>query len=136
AELLYRQDRHAEALEEIEPLLEIPGLVSPESQRFAGELSMRVGDPQRALRWLRSALAAMPGDRATLDLAMHAWGRLGDHEDARNALDALLSTSSEQEQLWRARFAVESDPEAAAAVIKRWMAAHPDSINAHEAQAR
>lgn len=136
AELMYRQDRHAEALEEIEPLLEIPGLVSPESQRFAGELAMRVDDPQRALRWLRSALAAMPADRATLDLAMQAWGRLGDHEDARNALEALLSTSPEQEQLWRARFAVESDPELAGAVIERWMAAHPDSINAHEAQAR
>lgn len=136
AELMVRQGRPQEALEELEPLLEMPGLASAESQRFAGELAMRLDDPQRALRWLRAALAAMPADRRTLDLAMAAWGRLGDTEDARNALEALLSTSPEVDQLWHARFSVEGDAAAAAAVLGRWMAAHPDSVAAHEGRLR
>ena len=136
AELMYRQGRPEEALEELEPLLEMPGQASAESQRFAGEMAMRLGDPARALRWLRAALAAMPADRRTLDLAMQAWSRLGGQEDARNALEALLSTSPDVGQLWHARFSIESDPAAAAAVLERWMSAHPDAVEAHEGRMR
>lgn len=136
AELMVRQGRPAEALEELEPLLDMPGLATPDTQRFAGELALRLGDPERALRWLRGALAAMPADRRTLDLAMAAWGRLGNTDDARNALEALLSTSPEVGQLWHARFSVEGDASAAAAVLERWMAAHPDAVEAHEGRMR
>src|SRR5690606_14258823 len=93
AEMLFRQGRFAEALDELEPMLELPGQASPEARRFAGQLAMRIGQPERALRWLREALGAMPADDLTLDLAMQAWSRLGDAEGARNALEALLSTS-------------------------------------------
>src|SRR5690606_16447 len=53
AELLFRQQRYGEALDEIEPLLEVPGQASPESRRFAGEMAMVTNQPERALRWLR-----------------------------------------------------------------------------------
>src|SRR5690606_32879736 len=117
-----------------EPLLELPGHGSPESHRFAGLLAMRIGQPERALRWLRGALAAMPSDEASLDLAMQAWSSLGDPEGARNALEALLSTSPEVGLLWRARLSVETARPARAEVLERWLAAQPDSIEALEAR--
>ncbi|MFZ7095046.1 tetratricopeptide repeat protein [Luteimonas dalianensis] len=134
AELLYRQQRFEEALDEIEPMLELPEHASPEGRRFAGHLAMRIGQPERALRWLRGALAAMPADEATLDMAMQAWSRLGDPDDARNALEALLSTSPGVDLLWRARLSVETTPQTRAGVLERWLAARPDSIEAREAQ--
>ncbi|NLG60067.1 MAG: tetratricopeptide repeat protein [Gammaproteobacteria bacterium] len=136
AELLFRQQRYGEALDEIEPLLEIPGQASPESRRFAGEMAMVTNQPERALRWLREALAAMPGDERTLDLAMQAWSRLGDAEGARNALEALLSTSPEVDLLWRARLSVETGGEARGQVLERWLAARPASPEALQEQAR
>lgn len=136
AELMVRQGRPEEALQELEPMAQMSGPAAAASQRFAGEVALRMGDPARALRWLRGALAALPGDRVTLDLAMQAWSRLGDQEGARNALEALLSTSPEIGVLWQARFSVEREAAAAEAVLARWMAAHPDAIEAHEARAR
>lgn len=136
AELLHRQERHAEALEEIEPLLGLQGAATPENLRFGGFLALGLGDAERALGWLRPALAAMPGDWRTLDLAMQAWSRLGDPEGARNALEALLSTSPQLDILWRARQSVETAAAAAREVVARWQAAMPDSIEALEAEAR
>ena len=133
AELLYRQQRFDEALEEIEPMLELPGHASPEARRFAGQLAMHIGQPERALRWLRGALAAMPADEATLDMAMKAWSRLGNPDEARNTLEALLSTSPGVDILWRARRSVELDPLAGSQVLERWLAALPDSVEALEA---
>ena len=134
AELLFRQERHVEALEEVQPLLDM-GEASPETRRFAGALALRLGDPQRALDSLRGALAAMPGDELSLDLAMQAWSRLGDVEGARNTLEALLSTSPEAALLWRARLSVETGAGAQQTVLGRWLAAHPDSPEAHHIQA-
>lgn len=134
AEMLFRQERFGEALEEIEPMLELAGHASPEGHRFAGQMAMQIGQPERALRWLRGALAAMPSDEASLDLAMQAWSRLGDPDDARNALEALLSTSPDVGLLWRARLSVETARQARAEVLERWLAAQPDSVEAHEAR--
>ena len=134
AELLYRQQRFDEALEEIEPMLELPGHASPEGHRFAGQMAMQIGQPERALRWLRGALAAMPSDQASLDLAMQAWSRIGDPDDARNALEAMLSTSPGVDILWRARRSVELAPLARSEVLERWLAALPDSVEALEAR--
>lgn len=134
AELLFRQNRHAEALEEVQPLLEL-GQASPETRRFAGALALRLGEPQRALEWLRGALAAMPDDELSLDLAMQAWSRLGDIEGARNTLEALLSTSPEVTLLWRARLSVETGGNSQQAVLDRWLTAHPASAEAHHVQA-
>src|SRR5690606_39335532 len=99
-------------------------------------ISMRIGAAERALRWLREALGARPADELTLDLAMQAWSRLGDAEGARNALEALLSTSPQVGLLWRARLSVETDAQARHEVLERWLAAQPDSPEALEAQAR
>lgn len=134
AEMLHRQGRFGEALDELEPMLELPGHASPEARRFAGQLAMRIGQPARALRWLREALGEMPADELTLDLAMQAWSELGDAEGARNALEALLSTTPQIGLLWRARLAVETSSQARAEVLERWLAAHPESIQALEAR--
>lgn len=135
AELLFRQQRHGEALDELEALLELPEHASPEARRFAGQLALVTNQPERALRSLRKALGAMPADEQTLDLAMQAWSRIGDADGARNALEALLSTSPEVGLLWRARLSVETAPEARRQVLERWLAAQPDSSEAIEAEA-
>lgn len=135
AELLLRQQRPAEALDELAPLLELPLRGAAEARRFAGQLALISGQPDRALRWLREALGAMPSDERTLDLAMKAWSQLGDVDGARNALEALLSTSPEVGLLWRARLSVETMPGPRREVLVRWLDALPDSREALELEA-
>ncbi|MEN1925373.1 tetratricopeptide repeat protein [Luteimonas sp. MJ293] len=136
AGLLLRQNRPADALDEIEPLLAMPDQATPEAQRFAGELALQLGQHERALPWLRSALGAMPADPRALELAMRAWSQLGAIEDARNALEVLLSTSPHLGRLWRVRFSLETDLVPAGAVVDRWLEALPEAADAHEAKAR
>lgn len=136
AEMLFRQERYAEALEELEPLLALQDAATPENLRFGGLLALGLGDARRALEWLRPALGAMPGDWRTLDLAMKAWSRLADPEGARNTLEALLSTTPQIDLLWRARLSVETAPGAAREVLARWQAALPDSMEAMESEVR
>lgn len=135
AELLLRQRRPAEALDELEPMLERPEHGSAEARRLAGGIALAAGQPDRALRWLRDALGSMPSDERTLDLAMKAWSQLGDVDGARNALEALLSTSPEVDLLWRARLSVETTPEPRREVLERWLAALPESREALEIEA-
>src|SRR5690606_22746023 len=95
AQLALRQGRPAEALAEVSPLLGDPARRTPRLLRVAGELETALGHPERALPLLREALAAARADRPVLAALLDAWGRLGDVDDARRTLDALLATSSE-----------------------------------------
>lgn len=135
AELLQRQGRHAEAADELAPLLGDEKTATPALRRFAGELELMAGRHERALPLLRAALAAEPRDRRTIQALVEAWRRSGDAEDARNTLDAALATSPAIDDLWRARLMFETvGGDDADAVIGRWLAAAPHSVPALEAQ--
>lgn len=135
AELLQRQGRHAEAADELTPLLEDARTATPALRRFAGELELMAGRHERALPLLREALAAEPRDRRTIQALVQAWRQSGDIEDARNTLETALSTSPEVDDLWRARLMFERiGSDEADAVIARWLAVHPDAVPALEAR--
>ena len=133
ADIMHRQGRHEEALEELAPLLEASEGPSLPVLRAAGEVALAAGQPQRAQAWLRAVLAEAPDNRAALDLIMEAWRQLGDVGAARNALDAALATSPQVDQLWLARFSV-TDPGEREALVGRWLGISPDSVAAHEAK--
>jgi Flp pilus assembly protein TadD len=134
AELLQRQGRHAEAADELAPLLADENTATPALRRYAGELELVAGRVERALPLLRAALAATPGDRRAVQGLVEAWRRTGDGDDARNTLDAALATSPEVADLWRARLTFARDADDAQAAVDRWLSAMPDSVPALEAQ--
>src|SRR5690606_32328137 len=104
AEALQRQRRPDEALEELRPVLE--GDASPTALRLAGELELEAGRPREASTWLRRAVAAEPGVPRTLALALDAWRRTGDREDAVRTLESALDSTPDSSALWQARLAV------------------------------
>lgn len=134
ADIQRRQGRPDDAAAMLAPLFDADASLPPDLFRYAGELELARDRPQAALPFLRRALALMPGDARTLGLAMTAWQRGGDPDDARGALDAALATSPADSALWRARLSLES-PEGDAIAVQqsRWEAAMPDDVAALEA---
>ncbi len=125
-------DRAAEVMREV---LANEGGDSPGMRRLAGELELASGQPQQALEHLRPLLAQLPGDRATLQLLLMAWQRLGRDEEARADLEAALQESTQLHDLWLARLAVAPvGSEEAADVVDRWLAAMPEHLPALEAR--
>ncbi|GGK16325.1 tetratricopeptide repeat protein [Luteimonas terricola] len=134
AQLQLRQGRPADAVEELAPLLADPATATPQLRRYAGELEVAAGRPERALPLLREALAALPGEPRTMAAIGEAWRRLGDFEDAQRTLDAALATSPDNDGLWRARLAFEPAGRGAADLIGRWRTRRPESLDAMEAE--
>ncbi|MDH5833367.1 tetratricopeptide repeat protein [Luteimonas kalidii] len=134
AETLQRQRRPAEALDALAPALDRQ--VPPATLRLAGELALEAGRADEALEWLRRAIAADPGTPRVLALALEAWRRLDDREDAVRTLESALATAPDAPALWQARLASvpNDDPEAARAVLARWTSALPDDPAAMEAR--
>lgn len=133
AQLALRQGRPADALGELQPLLADPARATPQVRRFAGELELGAGRPERALPLLREALAAQPGDPQVLAAITATWRRLGDAADARRTLDAALATAPESDAAWRARLAFENGP-SAAALVADWRRQRPESLDAMDAE--
>jgi tetratricopeptide (TPR) repeat protein len=133
ADLLRQQGRPGEAAEQIAPLLADPARCTPGLLAIAGELEIAANRPERALPHLRAALAASPRDRRVLGALLEAWRRLGAIDEARSTLDALLAEIHDNVDLWHARLALEpAGGEGSAAVVERWLAAEPDSVDALE----
>ncbi|MCL7715770.1 tetratricopeptide repeat protein [Stenotrophomonas mori] len=127
-------DRAAETLREV---LAMPDGDTPGMRRLAGELELASGQPLQALDYLRPLLAQLPGDRATLQLLLVAWQRLGREDEARSALDEALAAQAQLHDLWLARLAVAPVGSAEAVeVVERWLAAMPDHLPALEARMR
>jgi tetratricopeptide (TPR) repeat protein len=135
AQLLQRQGQHAEAADELAPLLADGALATPALFRYAGELELVAGRQERALSLLRRALSGKPDDRRALTGLMEIWGRTGDAADARGTLDAALATSPDIDVLWQARLEVErADGAACMRVLERWRRAQPEALLPLEAQ--
>lgn len=135
AELMRRQGRHAEAVEELAPLLDESKSPTASLRRFAGELQLAAGRHELALPLLRSALAAQPRDRRTLNALIEAWRRNGDAGEARATLEQAIAAAPDSADVWRARLAFEPMVGGEAlAVSERWLAAMPDNIPALEAR--
>lgn len=127
-------DRAAEAMRDV---LASEGGDTPGMRRVAGELELASGQPLQALEHLRPLLAELPGDRATLQMLLMAWQRLGRDEEARTELDAALEAHPQLHDLWLARLAVAPvGGEEAVQVVERWQAAMPDHVPALEARMR
>ena len=135
AQLLQRQGQHAEAADELAPLLDDDRLCTPALCRYAGELELVAGRDQRALPLLRRALVAKPDDHRALAGLMEAWRRNADIADARSTLDAVLAAAPSVETLWQSRLALEQAGSAAyASVLEQWRTAQPDALAPLEAQ--
>jgi tetratricopeptide (TPR) repeat protein len=135
ADLVRRQGRPADAADEVAVLLQ-GGSASPGMHRIAGELELEAGRNDRALAPLKTAFAAMPRDRRTLEALLEAWRRNDALDDARQTLDAAVAAHPDEDNLWRARLVIEpfAGPESLA-VVERWMDAKPDYIPALQARA-
>ena len=133
ADLMLRQGRPEEALDQLRPLLERDS-AGFAAQRLGGILEMAAGRPERAVPWLRAALGAQPRDPQVASALVDAWSRLGVPGPAQEALDELLDAHPEVAQLWEARLAF-TDPGEARAVVERWLQAMPDHPAALEALA-
>lgn len=130
AQLMARQGRPGDALDELGPMLERPGS-GPALQRLAGELALGAGRNAEARELLLRALHAEPGDRRTLSAMLEAWRRLDASDEARKTLDDLLAGHPRQLDLWQARLAIEAfaGPEARE-IVQRWREADPESVPA------
>ena len=129
AELLARQGRMPEALEELAPLLADPQTATPALNRLAGRLYYLSGQPAQALPLLLQAMSRQPRDRATLASLVDLGRVAGFEAKVREALEAALATSPEMLELWQARAAVEPISEGSHVLLERWARHMPE---AHE----
>lgn len=135
ADLVLKQGRPDEAAELMAPLLEDTAIVTPGMQRFVAQMHLASGNAGRAMPLLRSALSALPNDRAILALLVDIWQRQGDLDAGRNVLDAALAATTDAPNLWIARLALElSGSPHELPLANRWVSAMPDSLEALEAQ--
>ncbi|WP_305806029.1 tetratricopeptide repeat protein [Stenotrophomonas sp. YIM B06876] len=134
-QLALRQDHVDSAAELLRQELAMPDGDTPAMRRLAGELELQAGQPLQALEHLVPLLAQLPGDRATLQMLLVAWQRLGREEAAREQLDAALQAHPQLHDLWLARLAVAPvGSDEAVAVVERWLQAMPAHVPALEAR--
>lgn len=126
-ELLGRQGRIPEALEELAPLLADPQTATPAVKRFAGRLHFLSGQPEQALPLLLQAMSRQPRDRSTLASLVELGRITGFEAKVREALEAALATSPEVLELWQARAAVEPISEGSHVLLERWARHMPDA---------
>ncbi len=136
ARIVLEQGRADEALAEAQALLALDE-DNLAVQRLVGGVALQAGQPALAIAHLKRVLARAPDDRASLQLALGAWRRLGTLDDARATLEAALATRGDAHDLWLARLALEpvGGPEAHA-VVQRWTEAMPGHVPALEALLR
>ncbi|MCF7222897.1 tetratricopeptide repeat protein [Marilutibacter chinensis] len=135
ADLVRRQGRPGEAVDELLPILENGG-GSPALQRLIGEMELEAGRTESALTRLKGVLVEQPRDRRTIAAASEAWRRGNGAEDARATLETLLAEHPDVPDLWYARLLFEPfASDAARVVVERWLAAMPDFVPALEARA-
>ncbi|MBH1852327.1 tetratricopeptide repeat protein [Stenotrophomonas maltophilia] len=136
-QLALRQGNLEAAAEAMQIALQQEGMDTPSMRRLAGELSLRGGQPLRALDHLLPLLESIPDDRQVLQLLLMSWQRLGREDEARARLDAALEQHPQLHDLWLARLAVEEvGSPTAAATVERWMDAMPGHLPALEARLR
>lgn len=127
ADLLRRQGRAPEAVEELAPLLADPQTSTPALQRFAGQLHLASGQPDQALPLLLRVLAKQPTDRATLANLIDIGHMRGFEAQVRDALEAAIATTPDALPLWQARAAIETMSEGGHVLLERWAAQMPAS---------
>ncbi|PSD48593.1 adenylate cyclase, partial [Stenotrophomonas maltophilia] len=81
-QLALRQGNLEAAAEAMQIALQQEGMDTPSMRRLAGELSLRGGQPLRALDHLLPLLESIPDDRQVLQLLLMSWQRLGREDEA------------------------------------------------------
>ena len=134
ADLVSRQGRAAEAVELVQPVLDT-SLASPSLRRVVARHQAAAGQHAEAVDSLLALLRQTPGDTRALELLGRLWTRTGTRADAAAALDELLQLHPTEDELWKARVALERlDSPAGAEVVARWRQAAPESPRSMEAQ--
>lgn len=133
AELLRRQGRVDEALDELAPLVSDQDRAPAGLQRFVGELLLAAGRFDQARTPLLAALDAAPDDPRIINALVAVWRRSADVARARAALDAALRRQPVNPVGWRARVAFEAaaTPDALS-IAERWLEAMPEHVPAME----
>ncbi|KAB8182377.1 tetratricopeptide repeat protein [Lysobacter maris] len=135
ADLVRRQGRPGEAVDELLPILDQGG-DSPALRRLIGEMELEAGRPDSAVVRLKSVLVEQPRDRRTVVALTEAWRRCDQADDARATLEMLLAGNPDAADLWYARLMFEPfASDNAREVVERWLTAMPDFVPALEARA-
>lgn len=135
AQVLAAQDRPAEAVEVVAPLLDDPATATPALLRAAGLYALHARRPEQARPWLARALEARPDDSIALRGLLTLWAATNARDDARDTLESLLAAHPDNGMAWAARLALEEPATAeASAVLQRWHAAMPGHVPALEAE--
>lgn len=134
ADLMGKQDRHAEGADELAPLLANPEVTTPALSRFAGLLRIAAGQPGEALPLLVHALSQQLHDPGTLGALVEIGRDAKYRTQVLGALEGALATAPDSLPLWQARIAIEPVGESAHAVFRRWTMHMPQSVNALKSQ--
>jgi tetratricopeptide (TPR) repeat protein len=134
-EALRRQDLVAETLAEVEALL----ARQPDdaaARALQGDLYLHAGDLDAALAAYRAVLAQSRSPGIPLSVMLGSLGRAGAIEAAEQLLAEQLRATPEQDGVWEAGLAIESQhPARLMSYAARWLEQLPDSAGALQARA-
>lgn len=134
-EALRREDRHDEVLAEARTLADGDAR-DLGARALIGDTLFALGRREEALASYRDLLAAAPDQLVVVDSVLRALAARDAREDAVALLEERLAADPSQDLLWEARTDLETgNPDAASAVLQRWLSARPDAAAALERDA-
>lgn len=101
-----------------------------------GGIALGLGNAQGCEQATLQSLAIEPEQPALISRLLELWTRAQAAPRARAALDGLLQHHPQSGSLWNARFSLDALNPEGEAVLQRWRAAQPDSLDAMEAAAQ
>jgi len=101
------------------------------------QVRAQIGQAEETLEDLLMVNAANPGNPKVVSPLMGVLGTLGRKQEAIDLLEQALAINAQSNLLWSIRVTLTSDQlEETQAVLRRWLAALPDSPQAHESLAQ
>ncbi|MGH8106834.1 MAG: tetratricopeptide repeat protein, partial [Arenimonas sp.] len=108
-----------------------------EVRMMRAQMRAQIGQVEEALEDLLMVNSAMPGNPKILAPLVNTLLAIGRPEEALEKLEAAVGSFPENNNLWSMRASITSNNLAATLeVLQRWLAAHPDSPQAHETLAQ
>jgi tetratricopeptide (TPR) repeat protein len=108
----------------------------PAGHSLEAGLHWRAGDATAALNAYRAVLDRAPRDLRALMGAQRALEAIGDRELSRAVWEGVLQRDPESDPTWASRLTTSADEDDARDVLRRWLAAMPESAAARLNQAR
>ncbi len=108
-----------------------------EVRMMRAQVRAQIGQMEEALEDLMMVNSAMPGNPKILSPLVNTLLAIGRPEEALEKLETAVASFPENNSLWSMRATITSNNlPATLEVLQRWMAAHPDSPQAHETLAQ